>query len=98
MREKDYIRQGQCNAFNEDDPLKSKSLPLSIWTDDDIWQFIRERNIEIADIYYKGAKRTGCVACGFGCQFADDTRLELLYKLYPKLYDHIMNFTNNGVT
>ena len=21
-----------------------------------------------------------------------------IYKLYPKLYDHIMNFTNNGVT
>jgi 3'-phosphoadenosine 5'-phosphosulfate sulfotransferase (PAPS reductase)/FAD synthetase len=64
----------------------------------DIWNFIKERNIEIADIYYKGAIRTGCVACGFGCQFKDDTRLEILYKLYPKLYNHIMNFTNNGVT
>ena len=98
MREKDYIRQGQCNAFDEECPLKSKSLPLSIWTDDDIWAFIKERNIEIADIYYKGAKRTGCVACGFGCQFADDTRLELLYKLHPKLYNHVLNYENNGVT
>lgn len=98
MREKDYIRQGQCNAFDEESPLKSKSLPLSIWMEHDIWNFIKERNIEIADIYYKGAIRTGCVACGFGCQFKDDTRLEILYKLYPKLYNHIMNFTNNGVT
>lgn len=98
MREKDYIRAGQCNSFNDDDILKSKSLPLSIWTDDDIWQFIRENNTKIADIYEKGALRTGCVACGFGCQFKDDTRLELLYRLYPKYYNLVMNFTNNGVT
>lgn len=97
MREDDYIKQGQCNSFNEDDPLKSKSLPLSIWTDEDIWQFIKERNIEIADIYYKGVKRTGCVACGFGCHFAEDTRLQVLYKNYPKLYNHIMNYENNGI-
>lgn len=98
MREKDYIRQGQCNSFDEECPLKSKSLPLSIWTDDDVWQFVKERNIELADIYSKGIRRTGCVACGYGCQFADDTRLVLLYKLYPKLYAHIMNYENNGVT
>lgn len=98
MRECDYIRMGSCNAFNEDEPLKSKSLPLSIWTDDDIWAFVKERNIELADIYSKGVKRTGCVACGFGCQFADDTRLRVLYKLYPKLYNHVLNYENNGVT
>lgn len=98
MREKDYIRQGHCNSFDEENPLKSKSLPLSIWLEDDIWNFIKERNVEIADIYHMGAKRTGCVACGYGCQFKDDTRLEVLYTHYPKLYNHIMNFTNNGVT
>lgn len=98
MREKDYIRQGQCNAFDEECPMKSKSLPLSIWTDDDVWQFVKERHIELADIYDKGVKRTGCVACGFGCQFADDTRLQVLYKTYPKLYNHVLNFENNGVT
>ncbi|MCF0201786.1 MAG: phosphoadenosine phosphosulfate reductase family protein, partial [Bacteroidaceae bacterium] len=77
---------------------KSSSLPLSIWKEKDIWAFIKERNIEIADIYSKGAKRTGCVACGFGCHYKDDTRLRLLYKTYPKYYDMVMKFTNNGVT
>ena len=98
MRMDDYIRQGQCNAFDDDNPLKSKSMPLSIWTDDDIWQFVNDRNIKLADIYDKGVKRTGCVACGFGCQFADDTRLEVLYKEYPKLYNHVLGYTNNGVS
>ena len=73
-------------------------MPLSIWTEDDIWEFIKTKNIRIADDYSKGYLRTGCVACGFGCQFKDDTRLEILYKNYPKYYNMVMNFTNNGVT
>lgn len=94
LREKTYIRRGGCNVFG-DHPA---SHPLSIWTDDDIWQFIKDRNIELADIYEKGAKRTGCAACGFGCQFKTDNRLRLLYENYPKYYNTVMNYTNNGVT
>lgn len=94
LREKTYIRRGGCNVWGED----ANSHPLSIWTDDDIWQFIRENNIKIADIYNKGAQRTGCAACGFGCQFKNDHRLELLYNLYPKYYNMVMGFKNNGVT
>ena len=67
--------------------------------DEDIWDYIRERNLEISDVYYKGAKRTGCVGCGFGCQFkCEPHRFELLYQLYPKYYDMIMKYQNNGVT
>ena len=73
-------------------------MPLSIWTEDDIWEFIRTKNIRIADIYSKGCLRQGCVACGFGVQYDDDKRLEVLYKNYPKYYNMVMNFTNNGVT
>ncbi len=94
LREKTYIRRGGCNVWGEN----ANSHPLSIWTDDDIWQFIRENNIKIADIYNKGAQRTGCAACGFGCQFKNDTRLQLLYDLYPKYYEMVMNFTNHGIT
>lgn len=54
--------------------------------------------MKIADIYHKGAKRTGCMFCGYGCQFKDDNRLQLCYELYPKMYNHFMNYTNNGVT
>ena len=94
LREKTYIRRGGCNVFGKN----AQSLPLSIWTEDDIWQFIKKYNIRIADIYAKGAERTGCAACGFGCQFKKDVRLELLYNLYPKYYDMVMRFENNGVT
>ena len=66
--------------------------------EDDIWQYIKERGLEISEIYKKGAMRTGCMFCGYGCQFKNDNRLELCYKMYPKMYNHFMNYTNNGVT
>lgn len=96
MREKMYIRQGGCNVFSETG--KTKSLPLSIWLENDIWAYIKERNLKIADIYHKGAKRTGCMFCGYGCQFKDDNRLQMVYDMYPKWYDKFMNYTNNGIT
>lgn len=94
-RQKLYLKYGGCNIFT-DKLIISK--PLSIWCESDIWNYIKMRNLSIADIYYKGAKRTGCMFCGFGCQFKDDNRLRLVYELYPKMYDKFMNYTNNGIT
>lgn len=96
QRQTVYIKQGGCNVFSETG--KTKSLPLSIWLEDDIWAYIKERNLKIADIYHKGAKRTGCMFCGYGCQFKDDNRLQVVYDMYPKLYNMFMNYTNNGIT
>ena len=95
LRETDYLRVGQCNKFDQG---HEKSKPLSIWMEEDIWQFIRENNIEIAEIYAKGVDRTGCVGCGFGAQMKDDRRMETFYRLYPKYYNMVLNFENNGVT
>jgi len=53
--------------------------------------------LKISDIYYKGVKRTGCVCCGFGAHL-DPHRYDALYRLYPKLYAQMMNYTNNGVS
>lgn len=97
MREKDYIKQGKCNSFGENGG-KIKSLPLSIWCERDILDYIKDRNIKISEIYSKGAKRTGCMFCGYGCQFLDDNRLKLVYDLYPKFYNLFMSYTNNGIT
>lgn len=96
LRQTEYIRRGGCNTFGEDGG-RIRSTPLAIWTDKDIWEYIKERNLEISEVYYKGADRTGCVGCGFGCQFKDDTRFDLLWMLHPKYYEMIMDYTNNGV-
>ena len=94
-RTKEYLKNGNCNYF---DNGSAKSQPLSIWLEQDIWDYIAKNNLPIADIYHKGATRTGCMGCGFGAQFADDTRFRTLLREYPKCYDMVMNYTNNGVT
>lgn len=94
QRQMKYLQAGGCNQFGD----TTNSKPLSIWLEDDIWEYIRERGLKIADIYHKGAKRTGCMFCGYGCQFKDDNRLQLCYELYPNMYNHFMGYTNNGVT
>lgn len=94
QREMKYLQSGGCNNFGK----ITISKPLSIWLEDDIWAYIKERNLKISDIYHKGAKRTGCMFCGYGCQFKDDSRLQMVYDMYPKWYDMFMNYTNNGIT
>ncbi|MCM1221097.1 MAG: phosphoadenosine phosphosulfate reductase family protein, partial [Lachnospiraceae bacterium] len=94
MRRGLYIRNGGCNVWGEN----PSSRPLSIWTEKDVWAYIDRYNLPIAEIYHKGATRTGCMGCGFGAQFADDTRFEILHQAHPKCYEMIMNYTNNGTT
>lgn len=94
QREMKYLQVGSCNQFG----AKINSKTLSIWTEKDIWDYIELKHLKIADIYYKGVKRTGCMFCGYGIQFKDDNRLKVVYDLYPKWYDKFMAYTNNGVT
>lgn len=94
QRQMKYLQAGGCNQFGD----ITISKPLSIWTEEDIWAYIKKRNLRIADIYNKGSKRTGCMFCGYGCQFKDDNRLKMCYDMYPKMYNMFMNYTNNGIT
>lgn len=93
LRTGQYLRNGGCNVFGKN----SKSMPLSIWTEEDIWAYIERYNVEIADIYYKGVRRTGCVPCAFSTCFKSEDKFDVLYKLHPKYYDMIMKYENNGV-
>lgn len=96
QRERSYLADGGCNVFA--DGGKSKSHPLAIWMENDIWNYIRKFNLPIADIYNKGLDRTGCFGCAYGACKSDDMRFYILLREYPKCYDMVMNYTNNGVT
>lgn len=98
LRRSEYIRRGNCNTFGEKPRDGFRSTPLAIWLDTDIWDYIKLRNLDICKVYLKGCKRTGCVGCGFGCYNKNDERFRILMKLYPKYYDMIMNYRNNGHT
>lgn len=97
VRKQQYVRRGGCNSFREGN---LGSYPLSIWTDADIWAYLRKFNVPYCELYNKGAVRTGCMFCGFGAHLEKPTssRFALLYDLHPKAYEAFMRYENNGIT
>ena len=88
MREINYLKYG-CNAFSMNNP---KSRPLSIWTDDDIWEYIKTYNVPYSKIYDTGVKRTGCVFCMFGVHLEETpNRFQILKNTHPKLYEYCID-------
>lgn len=47
------------------DATKTYLHPIIDWTFDDVWEFIRTRNISYCKLYDEGFKRLGCVMCPF---------------------------------
>jgi 3'-phosphoadenosine 5'-phosphosulfate sulfotransferase (PAPS reductase)/FAD synthetase len=94
-----YLREG-CNAFNRHNP---RSRPLGFWTNQDVLQYIKERNLPYCDEVYGDiveengllrctkASRMGCMFCGFGAQRDENDRFEQLRIQHPKLYNYGMD-------
>ena len=40
--------------------------PIIDWTDEDVWEFIREYNVPYCKLYDEGWRRLGCVGCPMG--------------------------------
>ncbi len=97
LRQQLWMQNG-CNMFNAKQP---KSTPLAFWTEKDIWNYIKSRDLKYSDIYDKGAKRTGCVFCMFGYWSKNDHKTEndrmgLLKKVDPKKYNYCMKSVKDG--
>ena len=84
LRLNSWLRHS-CNMF---DGKKIQSRPLSIWTDDDIWEYIEKYQLEICELYHRGHKRTGCFLCPFGCHLdkSEKNKFELLKEQHPNQY------------
>lgn len=37
--------------------------PIYYWEDSDIWDYIRQEQLEVNPLYAKGYERVGCIAC-----------------------------------
>jgi len=70
-------------SFKDRDLRKAK--PVSIWTDDDIWSYLKEHNLPVNPAYEKyDIDRTGCIPCtGF------DGWEEKMRKFSPSLYKRV---------
>lgn len=58
--------------------------PIIDWTEQEVWEYIRSRNINYCSLYDQGYKRLGCIGCP-----NDSHRIEVLQK-YPKFYDNYL--------
>jgi 3'-phosphoadenosine 5'-phosphosulfate sulfotransferase (PAPS reductase)/FAD synthetase len=97
-RQQSWLKTG-CNAFDSERPI---SQPLSHWTDQDVLQYIKENNLEIASVYGEivevdgrlkttGCDRTGCIFCGFGTHIEKEPRFLRLKESHPKQYGYCIN-------
>lgn len=74
-----------CRFYGNKKNRVSVFLPILNWTDEDVSEFVSERNIECHPIYYKGGQfdvkcRLGCI----GCPLASKTKRIQEFKENPK--------------
>lgn len=74
------------------------SSPLSHFTDDDIWAYIRSRNCPYSELYdltdengNKLFQRNGCYTCGTGLAYKGNN-IEILRKHYPSKWKGLMRY------
>lgn len=87
IRRTSYYKRG-CNQYSN----FPKSNPLSFWTEADIWEYIKTRDLKYSKIYDMGYDRTGCIFCLFGLQKEKRPhRFDLMKETHPKQYDFCMD-------
>jgi len=80
-----YLKDG-CNSFSSKKPI---SRPLSIWTEENIWAYIKKYNISYSKIYDMGERRTGCMFCMFGLHMEKgENRFQRMARTHPKQYKY----------
>jgi len=92
MRSRMYLMNNMCNVFKKG---KEKSMPLTYWLKEDIWDYIKQENLLYSKIYNKGMSNTGCMFCLFGIAQEKESRFEFLHRYHPKFYDYCMR--KNGL-
>ena len=80
-----YKEPEMCRVYSAKEKVKVY-LPILEWTDDDIAEFIKERNIKCHPLYYKNGqfdvtRRLGCV----GCPLASKKKRIQEFKENPKM-------------
>ena len=73
--------------------------PIGIWTDDDVWEYIRKFGLKYSPLYdvtytasdgsLQHIKRNGCMMCGTDIQFRDN-HLAVLRQTHPKAWNSCM--------
>lgn len=60
--------------------------PIIDWTDEDVWQFIREHGVRYCQLYDEGFQRLGCI----GCPMGGPKRQEEEFERWPKYRENYL--------
>jgi phosphoadenosine phosphosulfate reductase len=67
--------------------------PIIDWSDDDVWEFLKERKVPVNPLYTQGYKRVGCI----GCPLAGNKKQRKDFDRYPKYKDAYFRAAKNHV-
>lgn len=88
LRATSYKQHG-CNTFTSKRPM---STPFGFWTEKDIWNYIKSKNIPYSKIYDMGHTQTGCMFCMFGLHLEKgENRFQRMKKSHPKEYNYCID-------
>jgi 3'-phosphoadenosine 5'-phosphosulfate sulfotransferase (PAPS reductase)/FAD synthetase len=81
-RKQDYIKNS-CIRMGK----RPLATPLAIWTEQDIWDYIKRHKVQTTDLYKMGYDRTGCAFCMFGVTREKyPNRFQRMYGTHPALH------------
>ncbi len=86
LRFQSWVKYG-CNMLESNRPA---SRPLMLWTEELIFEYLKENGLELPTIYSR-LTRTGCMFCLFGADRQGEDRFTLLKELYPSQYKFFMD-------
>ena len=89
----DYkVNKNGCVILNDDNDEERRMVeqcyrtrktivnPIIDWTDEDVWDFIHDRDLPYCSLYDEGFKRLGCI----GCPLAGTKAMERDFERWPK--------------
>ena len=86
QRKLNYLKTGCINYTN------NMAQPLSFWTEENIWEYIKKYDLKYSKIYDMGEERTGCIFCMFGAHLEKEpNRFQRMAKTHPKLHNYCIN-------
>lgn len=102
-RTKNFLTRGYLFEGARRDHLRGRPFfhcqPMAIWTDEDVWEYIRSYDVSYASLYdqtfiahdesRQHVKRNGCMFCATDLRYTDN-HLYALRQTHPKAWDMVM--------
>lgn len=81
-----FDNEKECNVYCVSGKDKIVISPIFEWTDKDIWEFIKENNMQYCDLYDKGFHRIGCLFCPMATPKEKQRELSMFPRFAEKIY------------